>query len=56
MTDEAMIAELRRAAAIWFKNSDLLLLETMIRRYRQQQEEIKRLKWQLQNSAELTPF
>jgi len=56
MNDEALIAELRKAASIWFKNSDLLLLESLIRRYREQQEEIKRLRWQLENSAEITPF
>jgi hypothetical protein len=33
MTDKELIEELRRAASIWFKNSDLLLLEEMIRRY-----------------------
>ena len=34
MTDEELIGHLRKAAAIWFKNDDLLLLEELIRRYR----------------------
>lgn len=35
LSDEALIDILRRCAAIWFKNSDLLLLEEFIRRYNQ---------------------
>jgi hypothetical protein len=34
MSDEELIEHLRRAASIWFKNDDLLLLEELIRRYR----------------------
>jgi hypothetical protein len=34
MSDEELIEHLRRAASIWFKNADLLLLEELIRRYR----------------------
>ena len=33
MDDQALVDHLRRAASIWFKNSDLLLLEELIRRY-----------------------
>lgn len=33
-TDQ-LIDRLRRAASIWFKNDDLLLLEELIRRFRQ---------------------
>ena len=33
MNDEDLIEALRRAASIWFKNQDLLLLEEFIRRY-----------------------
>ena len=33
MTDTELVEQLRRTAAIWFKNSDLLLLEELIRRY-----------------------
>lgn len=33
MTDAELIDQLRKAASIWFKNSDLLLLEELIRRY-----------------------
>jgi hypothetical protein len=33
MKDEDLIAALRRAASIWFKNTDLLLLEEFIRRF-----------------------
>jgi hypothetical protein len=32
MTTTELIDHLRRAAAIWFKNDDLLLLEELIRR------------------------
>jgi hypothetical protein len=35
LTDEVLIADLRRAAGTWFKNSDLLALEELIRRYAQ---------------------
>ncbi len=34
MTDEELIAKLRKAASIWFKNSDLILLELFIVKYR----------------------
>lgn len=34
MTDAELVALLRRAAQIWFKNTDLLLLEELISRYR----------------------
>jgi len=34
LPDTNLIEALRRAAATWFKNSDLLLLEELIRRYR----------------------
>ena len=34
MTNTELIDQLRRAASIWFKNTDLLLLEELIRRYR----------------------
>jgi hypothetical protein len=33
MTDGELIGALRQAASIWFKNTDLLLLEELIRRY-----------------------
>ena len=33
MTDRELVDSLRRAAGIWFKNTDLLLLEELIRRY-----------------------
>jgi hypothetical protein len=33
MSDKELIERLRKAASIWFKNSDLLLLEKLIRRY-----------------------
>jgi hypothetical protein len=33
LTDIELIEQLRRAAATWFKNSDLLLLEELIRRF-----------------------
>jgi hypothetical protein len=32
MPDDELIELLRRAASTWFRNSDLLLLEEMIRR------------------------
>jgi hypothetical protein len=34
LTDAELVEKLRRAAMIWFKNSDLLLLEELIRRHR----------------------
>jgi hypothetical protein len=34
MTDIELVERLRKAASIWFKNEDLLLLEELIRRYR----------------------
>jgi hypothetical protein len=33
ITDSELIDRLRRAASIWFKNEDLLLLEELIRRF-----------------------
>ena len=42
MTDAELIEQLRRAAGIWFKNSDLLLLEELVKRYRLAQQEIAR--------------
>jgi hypothetical protein len=33
MTDAELINALRRAASVWFKNSDLLMLEELIRRF-----------------------
>jgi hypothetical protein len=38
VSDEELIEHLRRAASIWFKNDDLLLLEELIRRYRRKQD------------------
>lgn len=43
MSDGQLVAELRHAAAVWFKNTDLLLLEELIRRYRFCQQETDRL-------------
>ena len=34
LSDRELVEHLRRAASIWFKNDDLLLLEELIRRYR----------------------
>ncbi len=33
LTDEELVNALRRCASIWFKNSDLLLLEEFIKRF-----------------------
>jgi len=33
LSDAELVEHLRRAAAVWFKNTDLLLLEELIRRY-----------------------
>jgi len=33
MLDKELIERLRKAASTWFKNSDLLLLEKLIKRY-----------------------
>lgn len=38
MTNEELILSLRKAASIWFRNSDLLLLEELIRRFQQPRE------------------
>lgn len=38
MTDTELIAALRHAAAIWFKNTDLLLLEEFIKRFNRRKE------------------
>jgi len=42
MTDAELVEQLRRAAGIWFKNQNLLLLEELIRRYRIDQIELAR--------------
>jgi hypothetical protein len=42
MSDAELVDQLRRAAGIWFKNQDLLLLEELIRRYRIDQSELAR--------------
>lgn len=39
LSDRELIEALRRAASIWFKNDDLLLLEELIRRYRKWEPE-----------------
>lgn len=40
LSTEDLVTQLRRSAAIWFKNDDLLLLEELIRRmYRLQTKE-----------------
>ncbi len=36
LTDDELINSLRRCASIWFKNSDLLLLEEFIKRYKRE--------------------
>jgi hypothetical protein len=36
LTDAELIEALRKAASIWLKNTDLLLLEEFIRRYQRQ--------------------
>lgn len=36
LTDADLIAQLRKAGSIWFRNDTLLLLEELIRRYRQE--------------------
>lgn len=33
MTDAELIERLRHAASVWFKNTDMLLLEEFIRRF-----------------------
>lgn len=33
MSDDELVDRLRRAASVWFKNTDLILLEELIRRY-----------------------
>jgi len=38
ISDPDLIDQLRRAASTWFKNSDLLLLEELIRRFTKRTE------------------
>lgn len=38
-SDEELTDQLRRAASIWFKNEDLLLLEELIRRWNRTKKE-----------------
>ena len=42
MSDSELIEQLRRAAGIWFKNADLLLLEELLRRYARACERLAR--------------
>ena len=42
MTDAELIDHLRRAAGIWFKNADLLLLEELVKRYQVLKAEVER--------------
>jgi hypothetical protein len=39
LSDLELIEQLRRAASIWFKNTDLLLLEELIHRYKLSQRQ-----------------
>lgn len=41
LTDLDLIEQLRRAASVWFKNDDLLLLEELIRRYHMREQSAK---------------
>jgi hypothetical protein len=44
ISDSNLIEQLRKAASTWFKNSDLLLLEELIRRYHKARStDLKRL-------------
>jgi hypothetical protein len=38
---DALIVRLRRAASIWFKNDDLLLLEELIRRFAKAEKDLE---------------
>jgi hypothetical protein len=40
MTLDDLIDHLRRAGSTWFRNSDLLLLEELIRRVQEQERQI----------------
>lgn len=42
MDNRELIEQLRRAASVWFKNSDLLLLEELIRRFEKATKETTR--------------
>lgn len=37
ISDDDLIASLRKAGSIWFRNTDLLLLEELIRRLKEAQ-------------------
>jgi len=41
LNDTELIEHLRRAASIWFKNEDLLMLEELIRRYHNLERQVK---------------
>ncbi len=43
-TDEELVEHLRRVAAIWFKNIDLILLEDFIRRFERLKTENEKCK------------
>ena len=40
LNNNELVAQLRHAASVWFKNSDMLLLEELIRRNRWQEREL----------------
>lgn len=47
MTDDELFDALKHLAAMWFKNSDILILEELFRRY-------KRCQAQMKSSSNLT--
>lgn len=44
MTDSELTTALLRCASMWFKNTDYLLLEELLRRWNRAEMELKRLK------------
>ena len=44
MTDAELVEQLRRAASIWFKNEDLLMLEELLRRYARVQAKVNAMR------------
>jgi hypothetical protein len=52
LSTEALVERLRKAASIWFKNDDLLLLEELIRRLHKLGLEVSQLEERLDEAGE----
>lgn len=52
LTDAELVVRLRRAAGTWFKDSDLLLLEELIRRFSRENPDNPALRLRRQHHIE----